>query len=147
MKRISLIIISVLAVLLASCDKFLDVLPDNRAEIDSEQKIQSLLTSAILTTTTLWSRKCFVTTLTSSTTPMSAVSFLSSSGIGKTSRSRTTNRRKTSGDLSISQYLRLIMPFKPSSNWCRITVESGQPPFVRKGPRLLSAVPIAILSS
>lgn len=46
MKRISLIIISVLAVLLASCDKFLDVLPDNRAEIDSEQKIQSLLTSA-----------------------------------------------------------------------------------------------------
>lgn len=32
--------------LTASCDKFLDVMPDNRAEIDSEQKIQSLLSSA-----------------------------------------------------------------------------------------------------
>lgn len=30
----------------ASCDKFLDTMPDNRAEIDSEQKIQKLLTSA-----------------------------------------------------------------------------------------------------
>lgn len=45
MKKTS-IILFFLAVLFASCDKFLDVLPDNRAEIDSEQKIQSLLTSA-----------------------------------------------------------------------------------------------------
>ena len=35
-------------VVLSSCDKFLDVLPDNRAEIDSIAKIQSLLTSAYL---------------------------------------------------------------------------------------------------
>ncbi len=46
MKKIFLILTSSLAVLLASCDKFLDVLPDNRAEIDSEEKIQNLLTSA-----------------------------------------------------------------------------------------------------
>lgn len=32
----------------ASCDKFLDTMPDNRAEIDSEEKIQKLLVSAYL---------------------------------------------------------------------------------------------------
>lgn len=38
---------SALALLsLASCDKFLDVMPDNRATIDSEYKIQQLLTAA-----------------------------------------------------------------------------------------------------
>lgn len=147
MKRISLIIISVLAVLLASCDKFLDVLPDNRAEIDSEQKIQSLLTSAYPDHDYIMVTEMLCDNVDKFNNTNVSGQFLSSSGIGKTSRSRTTNRRKTSGDLSISQYLRLIMPFKPSSNWCRITVESGQPPFVRKGPRLLSAVPIAILSS
>lgn len=47
MKKIYLIICSLASLaLLASCDKFLDTMPDNRAEIDSEEKIQSLLTSA-----------------------------------------------------------------------------------------------------
>ena len=31
---------------LAGCDKFLDKMPDNRAEIDTQQKIQALLVSA-----------------------------------------------------------------------------------------------------
>ena len=31
---------------LAGCDSFLDKLPDNRTEIDNQQKIQALLTSA-----------------------------------------------------------------------------------------------------
>ena len=47
MKKIVTIICSLASlVLLASCDKFLDTMPDNRAEIDTEEKIQSLLTSA-----------------------------------------------------------------------------------------------------
>ena len=46
MKKISLVLIGSLALLFASCDKFLDTMPDNRAEIDSEEKIKSLLTSA-----------------------------------------------------------------------------------------------------
>ncbi|MCQ2161681.1 MAG: RagB/SusD family nutrient uptake outer membrane protein [Bacteroidales bacterium] len=46
MKKISIIAFAALAFLLASCDKFLDVMPDNRAEITSEEKIKSLLTSA-----------------------------------------------------------------------------------------------------
>ena len=49
MKKISIILSCLTAfVLLASCDKFLDTMPDNRAEIDSEEKIQQLLTSAYL---------------------------------------------------------------------------------------------------
>lgn len=47
MKKIHLLAFSTLALMLtASCDKFMDVMPDNRAEIDSEEKIQKLLTSA-----------------------------------------------------------------------------------------------------
>ena len=34
------------AVLLASCNDYLDVLPDNRAELDTEAKIRELLVSA-----------------------------------------------------------------------------------------------------
>lgn len=47
MKRIFRLI-SVLSIIAAalSCDKFLDTMPDNRAEIDSQAKIQALLTSA-----------------------------------------------------------------------------------------------------
>ena len=37
MKKISLVLIGSLALLFASCDKFLDTMPDNRAEIDSEE--------------------------------------------------------------------------------------------------------------
>ena len=47
MKKIITIFCSLASlVLFASCDKFLDTMPDNRAEIDTEEKIQSLLTSA-----------------------------------------------------------------------------------------------------
>lgn len=47
MKKISIIAFSIMSLFLfASCDEFLDVLPDNRAEIDTEQKVINLLTSA-----------------------------------------------------------------------------------------------------
>ena len=44
MKKIQYILLSMLA--LAGCDKFLDKMPDNRTEIDSQEKIQALLVSA-----------------------------------------------------------------------------------------------------
>lgn len=47
MKKTNIFICSLIAVAtLASCNEFLDTMPDNRAEIDSEQKVQQLLTSA-----------------------------------------------------------------------------------------------------
>lgn len=47
MKKHNIIICSLIALTsLVSCNEFLDTMPDNRAEIDSEQKIQQLLTSA-----------------------------------------------------------------------------------------------------
>lgn len=47
MKKIFIYTTLVLALAsLASCDKFLDVMPDNRTEIDSAEKIRNLLTSA-----------------------------------------------------------------------------------------------------
>lgn len=47
MKRISYIILTgFLSILFTSCDKFLDVMPDNRTEIDSKDKIKKLLVSA-----------------------------------------------------------------------------------------------------
>lgn len=51
MKNKNLLVYSSLAIAVlacASCDKYLDVLPDNRAEIDSETKVQSLLVSAYI---------------------------------------------------------------------------------------------------
>ena len=44
MKKIQYILLSLLA--MAGCDKFLDKMPDNRTEIDSQEKIQALLVSA-----------------------------------------------------------------------------------------------------
>ena len=44
MKKTHYILLSLLA--LAGCDKFLDKMPDNRTEIDSQEKIQALLVSA-----------------------------------------------------------------------------------------------------
>ena len=44
MKKIQYILLSLVA--LAGCDKFLDKMPDNRTEIDSQEKIQALLVSA-----------------------------------------------------------------------------------------------------
>lgn len=38
--------LSMLAVLFCGCDHFLDTMPDNRATLDSEEKIKSILTSA-----------------------------------------------------------------------------------------------------
>ena len=38
---------------LVSCDKFLDTMPDNRAEVNSASKIQALLTSGYPTNTYL----------------------------------------------------------------------------------------------
>ena len=50
----SIIAMAAAAVLsLVSCNKFLDTMPDNRTEIDSQQKIQSLLTSAYSSNTYL----------------------------------------------------------------------------------------------
>ena len=49
MKRITIISFFATALMMltfVSCDKYLDVMPDNRATIDSEYKIQQLLTSA-----------------------------------------------------------------------------------------------------
>ena len=41
-------ILSVISIIVvaSACDKFLDTMPDNRAEINSQSKIQALLTSA-----------------------------------------------------------------------------------------------------
>ena len=39
---------------LTACDKFLDKMPDNRAEINSPEKIRALLTSAYSTGTYLF---------------------------------------------------------------------------------------------
>ena len=44
MKKFQYILLSLVA--LAGCDKFLDKMPDNRTEIDSQEKIQALLVSA-----------------------------------------------------------------------------------------------------
>ncbi|MCQ2185355.1 MAG: RagB/SusD family nutrient uptake outer membrane protein [Bacteroidales bacterium] len=47
MKKFNFIYFIAAAVLtLASCDKFLDVMPDNRTELNSQEKIRALLTSA-----------------------------------------------------------------------------------------------------
>ena len=43
---ISAVFTALLVLSTASCDKYLDVMPDNRAEIDTESKVISLLTSA-----------------------------------------------------------------------------------------------------
>lgn len=47
------VIVAITAMTITSCDKFLDVLPDHRAEVDSKEKIQKLLTSAYSTHTYL----------------------------------------------------------------------------------------------
>ena len=39
-----------MAAMVSSCDKFLDQMPDNRAEVDTIEKIEAMLTSAYLTT-------------------------------------------------------------------------------------------------
>ena len=44
--KYSIIAIAAVAFSLVSCDKFLDVMPDNRTELDTQGKIQSLLVSA-----------------------------------------------------------------------------------------------------
>ncbi|NDV83018.1 RagB/SusD family nutrient uptake outer membrane protein [Bacteroides sp. 51] len=46
MKKIYILSILFAAISLSSCDDFLDVMPDNRAEVDSEEKVQKLLVSA-----------------------------------------------------------------------------------------------------
>ena len=46
MKKTLILIVAAAALTAVSCDKFLDRMPDNRAEIDTQQKIQALLTSA-----------------------------------------------------------------------------------------------------
>ncbi len=46
MKRMKYIYITLLALIAISCDNFLDELPDNRAEVDSQAKIRRLLVSA-----------------------------------------------------------------------------------------------------
>lgn len=45
-KRYAIIALAAMSTGLVSCDKFLDVMPDNRTELDSQEKIQSLLVSA-----------------------------------------------------------------------------------------------------
>ena len=44
--KYTLIALLTLALSLVSCDKFLDVMPDNRTELDTQEKIRSLLVSA-----------------------------------------------------------------------------------------------------
>ena len=39
-------VLALAAIAFASCDDFLDKVPDNRAELDSEEKIKGLLVSA-----------------------------------------------------------------------------------------------------
>ena len=46
MKKIYIILTAAIALLAVSCDKFLDKMPDNRTEIDNQDKIQAILTSA-----------------------------------------------------------------------------------------------------
>ncbi len=47
MKRyIYIIVLSVLGCAAVSCDKFLDVMPDNRTELNTQEKLQAFLTSA-----------------------------------------------------------------------------------------------------
>ena len=46
MKKNILIIAFVALMGLVSCDKFLDTMPDNRAEIDTPEKIRAILTTA-----------------------------------------------------------------------------------------------------
>ena len=45
MKKYYIIFAALLAAA-TSCEKFLDTMPDNRAKIDSQEKIQKLLVSA-----------------------------------------------------------------------------------------------------
>ena len=42
----SIVLLAFASISLASCDSYLDKMPDNRAEVDSEDKIASLTTSA-----------------------------------------------------------------------------------------------------
>lgn len=46
MKKTYIIIAVAISVIVSACDKFLDTMPDNRAKIDSQEKIQKLLVSA-----------------------------------------------------------------------------------------------------
>ena len=45
--KYSIIAFAAVAFSLVSCDKFLDVMPDNRTELDTQEKIRSLLVSEI----------------------------------------------------------------------------------------------------
>lgn len=45
-KRYAIIALAAMSAGLVSCDKFLDVMPDNRTELDTQEKIQALLVSA-----------------------------------------------------------------------------------------------------
>ena len=46
MKKIHYIFLAAALLAAAGCDKFLDKMPDNRTEIDTQEKIQALLVSA-----------------------------------------------------------------------------------------------------
>ncbi len=46
MRKINLILLSLIVMLVVSCDNYLDVTPDNRTEVDNQSKIRSLLVSA-----------------------------------------------------------------------------------------------------
>ena len=47
-KLYSAFMLTLSALTLAGCNDFLDTMPDNRAQLDSEEKIQSILTSAYI---------------------------------------------------------------------------------------------------
>ncbi|MCW3786792.1 RagB/SusD family nutrient uptake outer membrane protein [Plebeiibacterium sediminum] len=46
MKRLNIIYIVIISIVFSSCNDFLDETPDNRAQVDSKEKIQKLLVSA-----------------------------------------------------------------------------------------------------
>ena len=54
----SIVLLAFASISLASCDSYLDKMPDNRAEVDSEDKIASLTTSAYPTNDYILLNEC-----------------------------------------------------------------------------------------
>lgn len=102
--KYSIIAIAAVAFSLVSCDKFLDVMPDNRTELDTQEKIRSLLVSAYPETDYLLVSE-FPRTMSMTSALRTLTQILLSMRFtrGRMSPTPTTRTRRTSGNPPIRQ--------------------------------------------
>ena len=98
---------------LSACNKFLDTTPDNRATVDSEEKVISLLGSAYSENDHILIAEFYSDNVDNYGVQYTGTSVsLTPSMSGANWRSPTTNQRRESGDHIIPPSLR---PIRPSS--------------------------------